>query len=85
MNMDLRIPLGMMFSMMGTILMTFGFVTNTRPGFYSISLGIDVNLWWGFALLLFGLFMTTLGRRGQAQIDKGQSGATNNSMVRQKK
>ena len=85
MNMDLRIPMGMMFSMMGTILMTFGFVTNTRPEFYTRSLGIDVNLWWGLVLLLFGLWLTTMGRRGQARIDKAQSGAPNNGLERRRK
>jgi hypothetical protein len=37
---------------------------------YEKSLGINVNLWWGAALLIFGLVVLALGRRGQAQMDR---------------
>ncbi len=85
MNLDLRIPMGMMFAMMGTVLLAFGFTTTSKPQFYARSLGIDVNLWWGVALLAFGLWMTVLGRRGQAQIEKQRPGAPGNSLAQRKK
>ena len=70
MSLDLRIPMGLMFSLVGMILSAFGLATNNRPGFYDISLGINVNLWWGLVLLVFGLSMLLLGRRGQRRIEK---------------
>jgi hypothetical protein len=68
MSLDLRIPMGLMFSLVGMILSAFGLATNNRPGFYDISLGINVNLWWGLVLLVFGLTMFLLGRRGQKRL-----------------
>jgi hypothetical protein len=68
MNLDLRIPMGLMFTLVGVILSAFGLATKDRPGFYAQSLGIDVNLWWGLVLLVFGLSMFFLGRRGQKRL-----------------
>jgi len=65
MNLDLRIPLGLMFSLTGLILTIFGLKTNGNEALYAQSLGINANLWWGLVLLAFGLTMFLMGRRGQ--------------------
>ena len=65
MKLDLRLPIGLMFSIMGAMLMLFGMVSD--PAIYQRSLGINVNLWWGVVLLLFGLGMLWLMRRGTAR------------------
>jgi flagellar biosynthesis protein FliR len=70
MSLDLRIPMGLMFTLLGVILTAFGLATKNRPGFYLQSLGIDVNLWWGLVLLVFGLTMYLLGRREQKRLAK---------------
>jgi len=67
---DMRIPLGMMFTLVGTVLAGFGLSTRDNPAVYAKSLGIDVNLWWGLALFVFGVVVLTLGRRGQMRIEK---------------
>ena len=64
MSLDLRIPMGLMFSLLGIILTGFGLATN-GSAIYSASLGINVNEWWGIVLLVFGITMYILGRRGQ--------------------
>lgn len=69
MNVDLRIPMGMMFTLMGAVLMAFGLSTKDNPEVYARSIGMNVNLWTGVALLVFGLVMVGLGRRGQAKIE----------------
>jgi hypothetical protein len=69
MKLDLRIPMGMLFTLMGTILAAFGLSTRDHADLYARSLGIDVNLWWGFTLLAFGIVMLALGRRGQAKME----------------
>lgn len=63
MNLDLRIPLGLMFTLTGMILSAFGLATNDKPGFYAQSMGINVNLWWGIVLMVFGWTMFMLARR----------------------
>jgi hypothetical protein len=70
MKMDVRIPMGMLFTLMGTILAAFGLSTRNQPDIYTKSLGIDLNLWWGVVLLAFGIVVLALGRRGQMQIEK---------------
>jgi Na+/proline symporter len=73
MKMDMRIPLGMMFTLIGTMLAAFGLSTRDNVGLYLKSLGIDLNTWWGFALLVFGILMLALGRRGQAKMERTES------------
>jgi hypothetical protein len=67
MSLDLRIPMGLMFTLVGAILAVFGLATNGSP-IYQASLGINANLWWGLVLLVFGVAMLLLGRRGQKRL-----------------
>ena len=68
MNLDLRIPMGLMFSIIGVILTAFGFATRDDAALYAKSLGVNANLWWGMVLLAFGLTMFLLGRNGQKRM-----------------
>ena len=68
MNLDLRIPMGLMFTLVGIILTAFGAATNSNHELYERSLGINANLWWGLVLLVFGLTMFIMGRRGQKRL-----------------
>jgi hypothetical protein len=68
MNLDLRIPMGLMFSLVGIILTAFGLATNGNAALYAKSLGINANLWWGIVLLIFGQAMFQMGRRGQKRL-----------------
>jgi multisubunit Na+/H+ antiporter MnhG subunit len=85
MHVDMRIPMGMMFSLTGTILTAFGLAVKKTPDLYARSLGIDATLWWGLAVLVFGLIVLTLGRRGQMRIEKERTGGTEDRMARRKR
>ncbi|HEX3435343.1 MAG TPA: hypothetical protein VHT24_01140 [Pseudacidobacterium sp.] len=61
MNLDLRIPMGLMFSIVGVILVTFGVFTHGSV-IYERSAGMNINLIWGVVMLVFGLTMFLLGR-----------------------
>lgn len=64
MSLDIRIPIGLMFSIIGVILAVFGMVSNEE--IYKVhSLGINVNLGWGFVLLAFGVFMLMMAYRAK--------------------
>ncbi|MCX7824471.1 MAG: hypothetical protein N2689_02825 [Verrucomicrobiae bacterium] len=63
MNLDIRFPIGVMFSLLGAILAVFGLISNSDETIYKASLGININLWWGLVLLLFGLLMLWMARR----------------------
>jgi hypothetical protein len=64
MGLDIRLPIGALFSILGVLLAGYGLVSDR--GIYVRSLGINVNLWWGVALLVFGVVMVVLGRKGSA-------------------
>ena len=65
MNFDLRYPIGIMFSVFGAMLVIFGLASDTK--LYERSLGINVNLWWGLVLLVFGKTMFLMAwRAGRA-------------------
>ena len=64
MNLDLRIPMGLMFTIVGGIMTVFGFFTRGDV-MYEKSAGMDINLIWGTIMLLFGAIMLLLGRRAQ--------------------
>jgi len=57
MGLDIRFPIGIMFTLIGLLLTVTGFVTGGDLAFYKISLGININLVWGIVLLLFGGLM----------------------------
>jgi putative Mn2+ efflux pump MntP len=58
---DIRIPIGLMFGTFGIILMLFG-LFSTNEIYETHSLGINVNLWWGLAMLVFAGLMLLLSR-----------------------
>jgi len=73
---DARISIGMLFTLVGTILAAFGLATRDNPAVYEKCMGMDVNLWWGLVLLVFGVVALLLGRSGQIRLEKsGGKGA----------
>ena len=61
MTLDLRFPIGAMFTLFGLVLTIYGAASN--PAIYAKSLGINVNLAWGAVMLIFGLIMAIAGWR----------------------
>ena len=61
MNFDLRLPLGILFSLYGLILLATGLTSS--QAMINQSLGINMNLWWGLFQLLFGVIMLALALR----------------------
>lgn len=56
MGLDIRLPIGYMFTLLGLLLTGNGLLTQGSK-LYDHSLGININLWWGLVLLSFGLLM----------------------------
>ena len=63
MGLDLRWPIGLMFTLIGAMLTITGIVTASDGARYQRSLGININLWWGLVLLVFGVFMLLMAKR----------------------
>jgi hypothetical protein len=52
MTLDLRLPIGLLFGLTGAMLAVHGAFSD--PASYQVSLGINVNLWWGLVMMVFG-------------------------------
>ena len=61
MNFDLRLPLGLISTLYGIILVGTGLFSS--PEMIRQTLGQNINLGWGVVQLLFGLAMLFLSRR----------------------
>lgn len=57
MGIDIRLPIGLMFTLLGLFLTIFGLVTMSDAEIYKCSLGINVNLFSGLLMLIFGGLM----------------------------
>jgi len=64
MDLDVRLPIGAMFSVFGVLLAAFGLASDPRI-YAEHSLGINVNLGWGVVLLLFGVTMLAFALRAR--------------------
>jgi hypothetical protein len=61
MQFDLRIAIGALFTVYGTLLALYGVLGDKLQ--YARSLGVNVNLIWGVVLLIFGLCMLLIRGR----------------------
>jgi hypothetical protein len=61
MGLDIRLPIGLLFSVIGLLLAGFGAFSDKE--IYVRSLGFNVNLAWGIVLLVFGIVMVIFGNR----------------------
>ena len=57
MGLDIRWPIGLMFTIIGAIMVIYGAVSGSDAEMYKRSLGMNINLGWGLLLLVFGLLM----------------------------
>jgi len=74
MGLDIRWPIGLMFTLIGALLTGYGVITGSDAEKYKRSLDININLYWGLVLLVFGGIMLILAWRGRAK--PGQPAAT---------
>ena len=68
MGLDIRIPLGLIFMITGGLMTVWGIITRHRD-IYDRSMGVNMNLWWGLVMLIFGIVMFVVGRRQKWQDD----------------
>jgi Mn2+/Fe2+ NRAMP family transporter len=61
MGLDIRWPIGLMFTLIGVLLLIEGAI----GGASGLSQGININLIWGVVLLVFGLLMLLGAARGR--------------------
>jgi hypothetical protein len=60
-GLDIRAPIGGLFTLLGLMLAGYGLVGSERA-----ASGTNVNLWWGLVMVVFGLLMLYLARRSMS-------------------
>jgi len=60
MGIDIKLPIGLMFSILGLLLLIYGLVTASNQAMYEKSLHVNINLWIGLTMLVFGGIMLLL-------------------------
>lgn len=63
MHLDIRLPLGALFTVLGLLLAGQGLLGD--PATHARALGHNVNLGWGLVVLAFGVVVLVAGRRGR--------------------
>ena len=65
MSMDIRFPIGFMFTIIGLIITVWGLISS--PEIYKKSLNVNINFWTGLAMLVFGLIFLWMSLAAQAK------------------
>jgi protein-S-isoprenylcysteine O-methyltransferase Ste14 len=65
MELDVRWPMGVMFVVLGAVLVAVGLLAPASANEWS--LGVNVNLWWGLVMLALGAVMVLLAWRGRVR------------------
>jgi hypothetical protein len=64
MGLDIRWPIGFMFTLIGALLTVFGVAKSTLSTVQVAGTSININLIWGIVLLVFGVLMLLGAVRG---------------------
>jgi hypothetical protein len=67
MGLDIRIPLGLVFLIIGGMMGVYGIHTYSDAAMYEKSLGININLVWGGIMFAFGAIMFIFGKLSKPQ------------------
>jgi hypothetical protein len=62
-RLDIRLPLGWVFVVVGAILTAYG-VATWNSAIYTISTGININVFWGALMLGFGAVTLATAEKG---------------------
>jgi protein-S-isoprenylcysteine O-methyltransferase Ste14 len=76
MGLDIRWPIGLMFTLIGAILAVQGVLVRSDAEMLKRSLNMNVNLGWGIVLLIFGVLMIVSARIAAKAQEKAKSPTT---------
>lgn len=70
MGIDIRLPLGLLFTILGGVLALYGLIA--APAQNALAMGANLNLWWGLVLAVSGsavLFRYRWEQRAHARLE----------------
>ncbi|HVE79884.1 MAG TPA: hypothetical protein VNA89_13545 [Gemmatimonadaceae bacterium] len=62
-GLDLRYPIGALFTVLGVVVGGYGLATAGDAALYARSLSVNINVWWGAVMLVFGAALLLAARR----------------------
>jgi len=62
MGLDIKIPIGLLFTIIGLLMLIYGIFTYGNTALYEKSLNININLWSGSLMLVFGVLMLVFSK-----------------------
>lgn len=60
-DLDVRVPIGALFTLLGVLLTAYGALEPTAVK-SAFTKGGQINMWWGLVMLVFGVFMLLIAR-----------------------
>ena len=73
MNLDIKIPIGLLFTILGVLLTIYGLATIGETELYSRSLNININLWTGLTMVLIGIVLLATAKYRRVPDEKKES------------
>jgi tellurite resistance protein TehA-like permease len=67
MGLDIRYPIGLMFSIIGALMTIYGLIAKPDAAQFHQPPGTNINLVWGIFLLIFGAWMLFMAIRAKKQ------------------
>lgn len=67
MGLDIRYPIGLMFSIIGALMTIYGLIAKPDPAQYHQAAGTNINLVWGICLLIFGAWMLFMAIKAKSK------------------
>jgi hypothetical protein len=64
-GLDIRLPIGGLFTVLGLLLAGYGLATGGDVAHYERSLSVNINLWWGLVMLVFGALLLVAATRSR--------------------
>jgi hypothetical protein len=71
-GLDIRAPIGGLFTLLGGMLAGYGLFAPEHSGSSNLPSGVNVNLWWGLVMLVFGIVLLLLARRSLSRPEPAQ-------------
>jgi sulfite exporter TauE/SafE len=68
-QLDIRVPIGGLFTVLGLLVGGYGLATRGNAALYERSLTVNINLIWGVVMIVFGVAMLVLGWRRSRRVE----------------
>jgi hypothetical protein len=75
-GLDIRLPIGGLFVVLGLVLAGYGVATNADAEQYARSMSVNINLWWGLVMLVFGGLLLLLAKNSSRDASAHPAGET---------